>query len=343
MKSHQQCFSLKKNICIHCTEAYTTGTSNIYWFSTFRAVWQPNRLLSESHSFTFTFLYNSFLLVIFFILLRSTTTYSRYVSQLLFHHQLQQFSRLQLHQLHQPCRCCCERHLCLPLSILVFYLGYQRWLRQRSFKTTSHSDIFTYHMAAMDLFWVLGCICFYCGTYANLPEMMMIGVHTSAGFFYGATLFHLLTCVERYLAVVHPIIYMKLKNVCGVWIRNISIGCAWLLCFGYMGISALYLPSYPIIPLPNCPGPRKEEMKRSPWTKQKQRAFHTIRAITGALWLWFGALLISIALDNSSLLSHSVRCLVISSVGWFNLPCYLVRPLLYLHRAEKSFCCYNNE
>ncbi|KAK2899528.1 hypothetical protein Q8A73_012657 [Channa argus] len=44
----------------------------------------------------------------------------------------------------------------LPLSLLVFYLGLHRWRQQRSFATISHSDIFTYNSAAMELFYSLG-------------------------------------------------------------------------------------------------------------------------------------------------------------------------------------------
>ncbi|KAI9524415.1 hypothetical protein NQZ68_018098 [Dissostichus eleginoides] len=42
--------------------------------------------------------------------------------------------------------------LILPICIFVLYLGFQRW-RQRSLtsSTTSHSDIFTFHMVLMEL------------------------------------------------------------------------------------------------------------------------------------------------------------------------------------------------
>ncbi|KAI3376422.1 hypothetical protein L3Q82_016443 [Scortum barcoo] len=106
----------------------------------------------------------------------------------------------------------------LPLSIFILHLGHQRWRQQRSFKTTSHSDFFTLHMAALELISELG------------------------------SAFHILTCVERYLAVVHPVTYLGLKQSGGIRIRNISTGCVWLLCFGWMGVTTLYKPALPIIP-----------------------------------------------------------------------------------------------
>ncbi|XP_078792483.1 uncharacterized protein LOC144987224 isoform X3 [Oryzias latipes] len=76
--------------------------------------------------------------------------------------------------------------LVLLLSTLVFLVAAQRWMKQR--RTSSEaansrqSDAFTFNMVQ----------------------------------------FLLLTCVEFYLAVVHPVIYLRLKSSGGVWIRGIS-------------------------------------------------------------------------------------------------------------------------
>ncbi|KAJ4945170.1 hypothetical protein JOQ06_013706, partial [Pogonophryne albipinna] len=79
---------------------------------------------------------------------------------------------------------------------------------------------------------------------------------------YGESLFHVLTCLERYLAVVRPIIYLRLRNVQGVRIRNISIGLS-VLCVLIR------------------PGPGNGERV----DQSKQSAFYTVTAITAALWL----------------------------------------------------------
>ncbi|KAK2863359.1 hypothetical protein Q5P01_002892 [Channa striata] len=115
--------------------------------------------------------------------------------------------------------------LLLPLSLLVLFLGVQRWRRQRSFATTSHSDIFTYNSAALELIYVLGVISYYCGKEFRVLELMTLGyLYFFSPVLPGETCFHILTCVERYLAVVHPVTYLTLRQSGGVRIRNISVG-----------------------------------------------------------------------------------------------------------------------
>lgn len=129
--------------------------------------------------------------------------------------------------------------LIFPLSLIVLYLGHQRWRRQSSFNTERHSDVFSHHMAAMELIWVFGFFCYYCGRYTNYSMMATIGLHMSSISFYGEICFHVLTCLERYMAVIHPITYMHLRNARGVRIRNFSIGCVWLLRFGLTSVTTL--------------------------------------------------------------------------------------------------------
>ncbi|XP_044040228.1 uncharacterized protein LOC122870237 [Siniperca chuatsi] len=248
----------------------------------------------------------------------------------------------------------------LPLSILIFYLGHRQWRRQSSTTRTSHSDVFTYHLAAIELTTVVAFIFFFCGSYTDLPVMKKVGFYVGNMGFPGEMFFHLLTCVERYLAVVHPVTYLGLRQSGGVRIRNISVVCVWLLCFGWTGVLALYDPHFPSIPF-SCilvftlfvvspcslsvlcvlirPGPGKVGGGEERVDQSKQRAFHTVVAITGVLWLWFVGLLVCVALEASLLLSYSDGCVVAVSAIWLNLPSSLVLPLLFLHRAGKRLCC----
>lgn len=136
----------------------------------------------------------------------------------------------------------------LPVSTLVIYLGYQQWRRQYSFQTASHSDIFAYNMAATELIWVAGCFCTFGGTYNNHSAMLTVGSIASRTGLYAEMGFHILSCLECYLAVVHPISYLHFKNAHGVRIRNISVGCVWLFCFGLIGVHQT-LTSNRIVPL----------------------------------------------------------------------------------------------
>ncbi len=130
--------------------------------------------------------------------------------------------------------------LLLPLIFLVLYTGCKRWRKQRSVTTaalTSHSDIFTFNMVVVELISVLGCCVFYYGAHINEQRVISAGESAQSIVQPAQSLFHLLTCMDRYLAVVHPITYMRMRQRGGVRIRNISIVCVWLLCFGIVGLS----------------------------------------------------------------------------------------------------------
>ncbi|KAL3046058.1 hypothetical protein OYC64_004131 [Pagothenia borchgrevinki] len=120
--------------------------------------------------------------------------------------------------------------LILPICIFVLYLGLQRW-RQRSStsSTTSHSDIFTFHMVLIELVDYSGFTLYLYGLYTVHVIIYRVGYFVVCFTWYGRNSFHVLTCVERYLAVVHPVTYMNLKGERGVRIRNICIGCVWLI------------------------------------------------------------------------------------------------------------------
>ncbi|KAK2899520.1 hypothetical protein Q8A73_012649 [Channa argus] len=130
--------------------------------------------------------------------------------------------------------------LLFPLLFSVFYLGLQRWMKQRSGSATSvmsHSDFFTYNMAALELISILGS-CLYCfGSYVD--GLQQFGKSFSYITSPAQSLFHLFTCVERYLAVVHPITFLGLKQA----------------------------------------GPGEVSRDRERVDQSKQRAFHTIVAI----------------------------------------------------------------
>ncbi|KAM3590474.1 uncharacterized protein V6R79_010490 [Siganus canaliculatus] len=118
----------------------------------------------------------------------------------------------------------------LPLYIFIICLLLQRRRQQRP-GTTSQTDVFTYNMVATELMGIVGSSLICCGAFVQLPLVIMIGalhIEVNIG---GQVLFHTLTCVERYLAVVHPITYRNLGMEKGIMIRNFSIACAWIVNF----------------------------------------------------------------------------------------------------------------
>ncbi|KAL3050874.1 hypothetical protein OYC64_001196 [Pagothenia borchgrevinki] len=247
--------------------------------------------------------------------------------------------------------------LFIPLFILVLYIGFQRWRKRGSAATTSHTDVFTFHMVILELIGVLGYTIYCYGIYSN-RTFQTVGVIVFSVISPGQTLFHLLTCVERYLAVVHPVIYLRLRQGVGVRIRNISIGCVWCFCFvsttlddiliakiiiefGYLVISMIVVCfcSISVLFVLIRPGPGEGGGKREGVDQSKQRAFYTIMAIMATLLLRFLSNLVSTSLYISSVLGDCGEKVMLWSLFWFNAPTSLVLPLLFLQRAGKLPGC----
>lgn len=251
--------------------------------------------------------------------------------------------------------------LLLPLSIFILYHGLQKWQQKRSTcsaATISHSDSFTYHMVMIELIGVSGCILICYGIYTKDSRMIVLGYFLIYFNWFGQIFFHTLTCMERYLAVVHPIIYLSLKNERGIQIRNTSIGCAWLVCF--VGIGLVMIQHFPIILdlaislISLCivsfcsisvlcvlfrPGPGAQGGNRERVDQSKQKAFYTIVAILGVLMLRFT---FSLTWALLYVVEENNNCMMLMFEIWINLPSSLVLPLLFLHRAGKLLCCKNN-
>ncbi len=250
----------------------------------------------------------------------------------------------------------------IPLCVFILHLGHKRWRGRRSASAvmTSSSDLFTYNIVVMEMIGVLG-YCFFCyGCYAKTTQMKIVGIYVHSLVTPGQMFFHILTSVERYLAVTYPIFYLRLK---ASGVRNISILCAWLISFGCLGFTTPHSLTFPTVPfvillvfsvivnsfcslsvlrILNRPGPGEGGGDRHMVDQLKRKAFHTIIAINGALLLKFGGLLLCLSLHVSAVVSYRNRCLLLVSGLWFGLPSSYVLPLLFLHRARKLPCFQNN-
>ena len=119
--------------------------------------------------------------------------------------------------------------------------------------------------------------------------------------------FHTLTCLERYLAVVHPIIYLSLKNERGIRIRNITNGCVWplsimeayvfMLFNTYLNLSVLIVIliiivffSLSVLCVLTRPGPGEQGGDGGRVDQSKQRAFYIIMVILVLLLVKIGNL-----------------------------------------------------
>ncbi|CAL9694325.1 unnamed protein product [Knipowitschia caucasica] len=239
--------------------------------------------------------------------------------------------------------------LLMPVSLYILYLGFSQWKQRRA---ASHLDHFTYHMSAMDLLPFCGCIVFCVG--ACYDNIFLMSQSLALFSFNWSAKIHLntLTCVDRYLAVVHPISYLNLKRRAGVKIRNGAIAFLWLL--GLACISLLYVKeqidtifsmlsmilafiisffcNVAVLRALVRPSPAKEGGKKAKVDLSKKKAFQTVAAILAVLfWGTIGILLC----ETVSLTVRQNSCVSLNASILLNFPCNLVLPILFLQRSGK--------
>ncbi|KAK2899690.1 hypothetical protein Q8A73_012819 [Channa argus] len=104
----------------------------------------------------------------------------------------------------------------LPLHVFILYLGHKRW-QQHGLAPANPCDFITYHMVVMDIIDVLASV-FYCaGVYAGLLSMTMVAANVFFTVLCGQMFCLNIICIECYLAVIHPITYLHMRN--GPWAR----------------------------------------------------------------------------------------------------------------------------
>lgn len=251
----------------------------------------------------------------------------------------------------------------LPVYIFILHLGFKQWWQQRPNATaTSNFDLLTYHMLLVELLNTLSVIFTCCGVRTNNSELLVVGVCLLLVAFIGQVLFHSVACLDRFLAVVHPVTYRSLSGQRWVRARNVVIASAWLLSILTMAIglqldsnSSYFLMylfsavelfliaafSLSVLWVLIRPGPGEGARGRQHIDQPKVRAFYIVTAILGVLVLRLSWAIISSSLINSNNHSNRAKCESASATYWINAPSTLIVPLLYLQRRVKRFCCEN--
>jgi len=170
----------------------------------------------------------------------------------------------------------------------------------------------------------------------------------------GRPLFQCLICVERYLAVVHPVTFLKFKPlryrvICSfiVWVTSLSCNglvntfLADHVKYVSIGLILTQIILFLSIQLFCCvavlralkqSGPGERGREREEENHMKRRAFIIIRIITVTMMMIYVPFIISLLLSLSS--SEVTEVIVYFSYACFGLA-GLMLPFLFLHRVGK--------
>lgn len=246
----------------------------------------------------------------------------------------------------------------LPVFALVLHMEVRRWWQQQR-RTMSHTDVLTLQIIVVELIGIFGATMISFASVTGMKAAMLPGSYSFVAYQFLIVFFHTLSCVEKYLAVVHPITYVGLKKEKGIRIRNACICCTWLLAFGEAGITiflkrllsicstatitfniaVISFCSLSVLCILYRPRPGTEEGSRQV-DAFKLRAFYTIIVVLLALLFRYGLTFFSTVMYYYSEVDEYKVCVLWMSSFWFSLPSRLMTPLLFLHR-EGKLCCQN--
>ncbi|XP_061767868.1 uncharacterized protein LOC133559872 [Nerophis ophidion] len=208
----------------------------------------------------------------------------------------------------------------LPLSLRVLHLGLQRAIFTAT--TFSHSDCFVLNLAAMELIGVAAYVLAIYGINTSADQLILAGIIIQSFPWYGQMVVPVLTCVDRYMAVVHPLAYLRLKRQ-----RSLRQVIFFLGVTSFCSLSAVKV----------LKRPRPGQVVRTVVNKTKRRAVRIILIITGVLISKYAG---NVLFSGSSMLLHSsVACKILVAVKGFDLPSSCLLPLLFLHKAGKLNAC----
>lgn len=249
----------------------------------------------------------------------------------------------------------------LPLCALIIYISVRRWL-QSSSVALSHSDHFTYQTLISEFLSFTGMILSGFGGRAHHTPMTFVGLF----FFSLTTLVQMfidtLTCVERYLAVVHPITYRNLKNAQGACVRNVAIGCSWLLSFsvaGFLFINGEHTMTLVLLPVTLSsltlvlfcslcvlcvlirPGPGEGGQVRQQVDQSKLRAFYIILLILAVMLIRLGAIVFITVLYTTLNAEDIEKCVLSYPLFWSSFPATVMPFAHFLQRQGNISVCRN--
>ncbi len=220
------------------------------------------------------------------------------------------------------------------------------------------SEFFNINLSICELWTSFNCLLSVLSTSTNFVQLMALSSFLAGVIVAGRPLFQSLICVERYLAVVHPVIFLKFKPlryrvICCtvVWIITLA-SCLCLMFSSFLNNFIWFTGLFPIQFLlflfiqlfclvavlralkQSGPGERGRE-RRSEENHMKRRAFYLILIITVCLCISFGPYILAsvfIIFTKHNANTYNTFALVCFILGGF------LHPVLFLHRTGKLPC-----
>lgn len=239
--------------------------------------------------------------------------------------------------------------LMLPLNCWIL------WLARRTMSVASSDFVFLNNSVA-ELINDISFIGFLLGATFGNKSLILFSNFLGSTFIVGRPLFQTCFCVERYLAVVHPLVYLKYTKSTGLKLPFVGVVWLTILIFGWF-IS----DSCPKLPKWYCMGlfipmlfvctvcsvmilwvlkiPKPGEGEKEGAYQPKRKAFVAVTIILITLLFGYGTVACVIVLRDH--LSYQTYCLVVSLGWWCLLPSSAVQPYLYLSKMDKLPCIKN--
>lgn len=253
--------------------------------------------------------------------------------------------------------------LCLPIYLLVLKKGIQQWLGHVS-PSSSNADVFIYHGIALEVIASVSMALYSFSVYTCGTAAMLLGYHIMWLTYVGQSMFHCLTCTERYMAVVHPAMYRRQAKEVLMRARKACAAAVWFFSIGFAYYTSTLLPDVPsilffcilvvmVIIINFCSfsmlyalvrlGLWKVGGDRRQIDQSKLRAFHIVTAVTVALWFRLGGFMgcnISMSLAKASM---KEQCILLFASVWLYIPSSIILPVMFLLRAGKFRCCKSTQ
>ena len=233
----------------------------------------------------------------------------------------------------------------LPLNVYVV------WLILRGAGSGIGPEFFTLNLALTDILFFTG---YLMSPFVRFcPKPLMKAINFFSGLIVtGHCLFQTCICVERYLAVLHPVLFLKYKPLryrmtCSgiIWLMVLMTCMVFVIVEGIMRIfgPTLYLILF-VVMLFCClavlrglckPGPGEGERGRNGANQVKMKAFRIISVITFAQFI---IIVGNIVLFCSNTFVKLRRQITFGIIFLMMASAFLAQPLFYLHSAEKLHC-----